>query len=283
MPAITAPTTFDEAIKRLEHKTPLAIALSSAQWQAVPEEIREQALFTANVESARMLSELKGNLMAFLQQSRERTRGGKTALKVGSRADFVKNMQGWLIKNGFGDPLPAGVGRGERGVIPETTDIASNRRLKLIFDTQMRQAYAKSSLKYSTSDQVLGVYPAWRFVRDGFVEDPREDHVKHENEVRLKSDTKYWVSRNDPKFGGFGVPWGPWGFNSQMGVEEVGRREAIQLGLIKPNEKPKGQNVRFKKGVRASIKRMAPELVERVSESLGDLVEIDGDEIKLVE
>lgn len=248
----------------------------------VPEEIREQSLFTANVESGRLLSELKGNLMSFLQQSREKTRSGETALKVGSRADFVKNMQEWMIKNGFGDPLPEGVGRGERGIIPEITDVASNRRLKLIFDTQIRQSYAKSSLKYSTQSAVIEAYPAWRFVRDGYVDEPREDHVKHEGQVRLKSDTEYWLARNDPKFGGFNVPWGPWGFNSQMGVEEVGRREAVELGLIKPDEKPKGQNVRFKQAVRASIKRMDPDILERVTRSLGDRVTVEGDEIKLV-
>ena len=36
---------------------------------------------------------------------------------------------------------------------------------------------------------------------------------------------------NNEEIGGFSVPWGPWGFNSGMGIEDVDREEAIKLGL----------------------------------------------------
>ena len=283
MPAITKPTVYQEALNRLSGKTPVAVALASAEWATMPEEIREAAFFVANVESASMLSQLQRGLESFLAQTRERTADGSTALKVGGRADFVKRMQDWMIGNGMGDPLPGGQGRGERGLIPEITDPASNRRLKLIFDTQVRQAYGRSAMKYSLSDGVISAYPALRFVREGFVKEPREDHEKHKGEVRLKSDEEYWKARNDPKFGGFGVPYGPFGFNSQMGTEEVGRQEAIELGLIKRTDKPKGKTVRFKKGMKASVRKMDPELLGRVLRSLGDGAELVGDEIKLKE
>jgi hypothetical protein len=70
------------------------------------------------------------------------------------------------------------------------------------------------------------------------VKEPREDHDQWENEVRLKSDVKFWTARNNPAFGGFGVPWGPWGFNSGMDVYDVSREEAIAEGVLAEGEFP---------------------------------------------
>lgn len=281
MSAIKKPTKFAEAIRKLGSKTPLAVALSSEQWQTMPDDIRDNAFFTANVSSAKMLTQLKGKLMTFLEQTKEMTRSGETSLAVGGRSDFVAQMQDWALKNGMGDPLPPGVGRGERGLIPEIKDIASNRRLKLIFDTQIRQSYAKGSLKFSTQPEIVNTWPAWRFVRDGYVKEARGDHSQHEGEVRLKSDDAYWAARNKPSDGGFGVPHGPWGFNSQMGVEEVSRTEAIRLGLIDAGANVKTKGLRFKEGVRDRIDRMDPEMVNRLTTALGDKVEVEGNEIRL--
>ena len=99
---------FAEAIKKLGSKNPLATALSSKQWQAVPEDIKDNAFFSANVSSVKMLNQLKSKLMDFLLKTKEKTPKGEK-LKVGGRADFVKQIQDWAIKNGMGDPLPKGL------------------------------------------------------------------------------------------------------------------------------------------------------------------------------
>lgn len=280
MSVLTKPVKFDEALKRLKSLKPLHIALSSAQWAAVPEQIRESAFFTANVESANVLSRLQGLLKQALSKKLADTPRGK-ALAVSSKQAFVDIMQPWMIRNGFADDLPKGVPRGKRGAIAENQDLGSLRRLSLIFDTQQRKAWGFGSMKLSTDDRIVNAFPAWRFVRGGSVKEPRPDHKKHENAVRLKSDKKFWIARNNPKFGGFGVPYGPWGFNSQMDVVEVSRSEAVRLGLLAHNQKLKVKGPRFNESTRASIRSMDPEMVNKLKQSLGDKIDVVDDEIRI--
>jgi len=280
MSVLTKPAKFTEAVKRISGLKPLAIALSSEQWANTAEEIRESAFFTAHVESADVLSKLQGLLKASLRKSTEATPRGK-ALTVGSKQAFVDKMQPWMIKNGLADALPKGMPRGGRGVIKENQDLGSERRLGLIFETQQRKAWGYGSMKLATDPKLIDAYPAWRFVRGGSVSEPRPDHKKHEGAVRLKSDRKFWVARNNPKFGGFGVPYGPWGFNSQMDVEEVPRSEAVKLGLIKEGDRVSVKGPRFNESTRASIKNMEPEILGKLKKALGDKVEIVDGEIRV--
>ena len=49
------PLKFQDAIKRLGKKKPIAKKLSSKEWAQMPTQIRERAYFTANVESMKFL------------------------------------------------------------------------------------------------------------------------------------------------------------------------------------------------------------------------------------
>jgi len=280
MSVLTKPVKFKEALKKLAGLRPLQIALSSAQWASVPVDIRESAFFTANVESADVLSKLQGLLKKALGKAVEQSPRGKV-LTVGSKSAFIDIMQPWMIRNGFADDLPKGIPRGKRGIIPESQDLGSARRLGLIFETQQRKAWGFGSMKLATDDRLVDAYPAWRFVRGGSVQEPRPDHKKHEGAVRLKSDQAFWIARNNPKFGGFGVPYGPWGFNSQMDVEEVPRSEAVKLGLIKEGQKISTKGPRFNEATRASIRSMDPAIVGKLKKALGNKVEIVDGEIRI--
>lgn len=277
MSVFREPVLFKDALRRIKSLKPLAIALSSEQWSAMPDQIREEAFFSANVESAQLLDNLQTNLKKALAKARESTPRGP-ALAVSGKEAFIDIMQPWAIRNGFADDLPEGVPRGKRGARAETQDLGSARRLGLIYNTQVRKAYGFGSMNFATDPRIVDAWPAWRFVRGGSVQEPRPDHKRHEGAVRLKSDTKFWIARNNPKFGGFGVPYGPWGFNSQMDVVEVPRSEAIKLGLIKPKEKISVEGPKFNRATRASIKNMDPAIVEKLKAALGDRVEeVDGE------
>lgn len=282
MSVLKAPTIFSEALERIQSLKPLAIALASDQWAAMPEKIRESAFFSAQVESAELLDNLQRHIQKALKKSKELTPRGD-ALAVSSKQAFIDIMQPWAINNGFADELPEGMARGKRGVRKETQDLGSARRLKLIYDTQVRKAYGFGSMTLATDPRIVDAWPAWKFVRGGAVKEPRPDHKKHEGAVRLKSDTEFWRARNDPKFGGFDVPYGPWGFNSQMDVVEVSRSEAVKRGLIKKDEKISVKGPRFNESTRASIRNMDPAIVGKLKQALGDRVEeVDG-ELKIKE
>ena len=152
---------------------------------------------------------------------------GRIAMKVGGRGEFVVKMKEFMEKEGI-----------ERSKDETITDLGGSDRLRLIFDTQTRMAHDYGNYRQGLDAEMYFEFPAWRFIRAHGVKDPRSDHDEHENEVRLKSDVAYWTARNDPDFGGFGVPWGPWGFNSGMDVYDVSRDEAIAEGVLAEGEFP---------------------------------------------
>lgn len=103
---------------------------------------------------------------------------------------------------------------------------------------------------------------------------PRDRHQQNEGEVRLKSDLAFWLSMNDPAFGGFGVTWGPWGFNSGMDVEEVDRAEAEALGLLEPGQKAEPVEKELNETLVAGVRSLDPDMVDWLQSKLGDQVKI---------
>lgn len=273
MSYLNQPAKFSEAFKKLKAKKEIGSKLSSKQWQEVPTAIRDRAFFASRVASARFLTKAKKFMQSFLLKEIEEVTSPEgvksTAIKIGGRADFVARMQDFVLSEGLGEALPPGTPRGQRGVIPEMKDLASSRRLGLIFDTNIRSAYGYGNFKASTDPDVSQAYPAWRFVRTGFVKTPRPLHKKYENAVRRKDDTKFWLEMNKKEIGGLGVPHGPWGFNSQMDVQEVGRREAMELGLIKKDEKIKEPKKEFNKELSVDLSRMDKGIAAKLKKTFG--------------
>ena len=284
MSYLNQPAKFSEALKRLKAKKEIAALLSSKQWQEVPAAIRDRAFFSSRVTSARFLTKAKKLMKDFVKKKREEVttpEGEKeVAIKVGGRASFVEMMQNFLIDEGleffFRDSLSPEAPRGQRGAIPETRDLASPRRLGLIFDTNIRAAYGYGNFVASTDPDVIDVFPAWRFVRGGYVKTPRPLHKKYENAVRSKDDTAVWLEMNKRESGGFGVPHGPWGFNRQLMVIDVDRNEAMKLGLIKKDEKIKEPRSEFNEALSVDLSRMDKGVVARLKKAFGKSMKTKG-------
>lgn len=261
------PMPFTEAVEKLGDKTPIGSALKSSQWREVPVALRERAMFSATIENARFLQRAKDTLGDFLTGAREQLPFGEVALKAGSRADFVKQMQDFAIAEGMGplDPKEAGT----------LKDIRSQRRLELIFDTQIRQAQDYGNWKQGMDPDLLDQWPAQRFIRVVDVVKPRPLHQQNEGVVRLKTDLDFWIGMNVD----FHLPYGPWGYNSGMDVEDVSRDEAEQLGLIKPSQKVRPADRELNDRLQASIRGLDPELLDTMGQAFGDdQVEIDEDQ-----
>jgi hypothetical protein len=265
------PLKFLDAVRRLGKKKPIAKKLSSKQWAAMPTAIRERAYFTSNVESMKFLNKSKKMLGDYLSGARETvtTPDGRkvTALKKASRADFIYKMQKLAKETGLGNILPPGTDM-SRDLITRMKDVASESRLKLIFDTQTQQAQAYGYYKQGQDPAILDAYPAQRFIRAEQRKVPRPLHEQNRNEVRRKDDMEFWLRMNNQSIGGFGVPFGPWGFNSGMDVEDVRRDEAIRLGLIEKNEQVLPPDDTFNKGLKAAADVEA-EFLEKFMDKLG--------------
>ncbi|QJE95965.1 hypothetical protein [Luteolibacter luteus] len=159
----------------------------------------------------------------------------------------------------------------------DVTDIRSSRRLGLIFDTNVRQAYGFGKWRQGMSPAVRKAFPAARFIREHDVGEARPRHAVSEGDVQLKTDYEYWAKfQNDPEIGGFGVPWGPYGFNSGMGQEDVSREDAERLGLVKPGAPvtpPAEPEPAFNDSVWANIGDLDPELKKELVDSLEKEIE----------
>jgi hypothetical protein len=269
---LVKPAKFKEAIRRLGKKKPVAKKLNSREWANMPTNIRERAYFTSNVESMKFLNRSKKMLNDYLSGARETvtTPDGRrvSALKKTSRADFVYEMQRLAKQEGLGNVLPPGEDM-SRDLRTRMKDITSETRLTLIFDTQTQQAQAYGYYKQGQDPAILDAYPAQRFIRAEQRKVPRPLHKSNRNEVRRKDDMDFWLRMNDQSIGGLGVPFGPWGFNSGMDVEDVRRDKAIQMGLIAKNEQVLPPDDTFNKGVKAAAD-VEPEFLEKFMNKMGD-------------
>lgn len=196
-------------------------AMTSAEWAEVEPAVRNNAFFSACVEDERVLAALKALVDEALAEGL-------------SPQEFVRRAL--LMLEGIRLTPPED--GAEREVFEESVEILYDpERLRLILRTQEQLASGYASFCKAFERLQLLAYPGWRFVRQPGAKTKRTDHVLHEGAVRLKTDWRFWLARNDPSFGGFGNPYAPFGFNSWMRTFPVTRQECEKLGLLKPGEK----------------------------------------------
>ena len=272
---------FQEAVTFIADKVPVGSPFSSAEWSARHPEVRTKAFFSARVENVRFLERSQKLLDDFLTNAVEdyTNDDGVTTkrIKVGSRADFVRQIREFQIKEGMASE------RDFKGPQEDITDITKLSRLQLIFDTNIKQSFGYGRWLQGMNPVVLDAYPASRFVRlPGSVE-KRIRHVESEGEVRLKTDQAYWAEyQNAEEIGGFGVMWPPYGFNSNMTQRDVTRKEAERLGLLKKGERvidvpitdlqqvpqPAAATTSLTDRVRANLSDVDPAIVEQYKISI---------------
>lgn len=262
------PIPFQEAIDKIGGQTLIGSQMNSAEWADVPVMLRDSSLFSSTVESVRFLQRGKDGFTDFLAGARETLPNGETALKLGSRQDFIKQLQEFALKEGMGPLDPK-----DKGTLK---DITSERRLGLIFDTKIRQAQDYGGWKQGMDPDVLDAFPAQRFIRVIDVEEPRDAHSPYEDQVALKSDLDFWIRINED----FGVPWGPWGWGCGHDVEDVDRGEAEELGLLEPGAAVEPVEMDLNERLQAGTGGLEPDLLAKLKEELGDQVQIDDDTIQ---
>lgn len=196
----------------------------SADWADVEPAVRSTSFFSATVEDAHVLGRLKKLVAKGLEE------GWSMGEFVYHAENMLDELRAYPPADEINDPDAF------RKAVDTLDDM---NRLRLIFRTHNELAAGYAEFCTAFDPFFLHEYPGWRFMRmDGAKEDQkRPDHVAHEYDTRLKTDVQYWLDRNSLDQGGFGNPYGPWGFNSYMYVEPVERQECIDLGLMTKDEK----------------------------------------------
>lgn len=262
---ITEAQKFTKAIDFIANKQ----VVSESDWNAddlleQELEISKRAFWSAKVENARFLQRAKDFIQDRINNTVEEVTlpdGEKsTRLKAGGRADFVRQMRDFMVKEGMAKESDF---RDAEGI----TDIRSEARLKLIYDTNLRMAYGYGQWLEGNQPMNLYLWPAQELYRSIQVTEPRPRHEESIGDVRLKTDWAYWADyQNDPEIGGFGLPFPPFGFNSGMAVKDVSRDDAAKKGLDVESIQYKPANLN--EDLKASVKTMDKEGIEQLQKEL---------------
>ena len=92
--------------------------------------------------------------------------------------------------------------------------------------------------------------------------------------------TRMIALKDDPVWSAisrFGRPWPPYDYNSGMGIEDISREEAEQLGVIAPGAKVSPPQKQFTSDLAASVKNLSPEVQRALAGVLGDSAELRAD------
>jgi hypothetical protein len=268
---------FLQAIENLSRRKVTPSWFRWREWSAMAPAIRNRSFFSATVTSARVLNKMRNMLLDWQADATEEivdvnTGEIVTAYKETGLAKFREKSAEFLIQEGLATPADY--------KDQKITNVISNARLQLIYNTNLEQAstFAQWQGRMRNEDW-LNLNPAARFVRRPGARIKRQRHVEAEGDVRRWDDFAYWQFQNAADIGGFDVPWGPFGFNSYMIQEPVKRAEAERRKLVRKGERVKAPNVaqfgvdlgkQFNAGVDANIDDLTPELANEARQTITD-------------
>ena len=218
----------------------------------VPAEIRRRSFFSARTAEAEYLAKAR------------QVCADVAAGKIGSgEARF--RLERFLEQIGY-----QGAPGSDSGDI---TDIGSIARLDLIIDTQRDMAHSVAMIDAQT-DANLSEFPAWRLVRYGERDEPRDWNARWNEAARqvnwegVARNGDFVALKSSPIWEAIGAgagnhkdtlgnPFPPFAFNSGMDWESVDRDECEAIGLAPDGKKPRRKSL---EPVPADVKRAQKQL-----------------------
>lgn len=205
------------ASEKILQKALVGSNLDSRGWNSIQAGLRARAFFSSQVMEPHLLD-------AMQKLSAEYARGGTDLSKL--RMEWTK----YLDHTGYKpDPDVAGT----------IKDLSSQARIDVIIKTNVAQARSFIQYAEGMTPGAYAAFPAQEFLRVEYRKRQRTDWPKRWRKaggeiyggrmIALKNSS---VWGNLGKAGPFGTPYPPFDWGSGMGVLDVDRREAIELGLV---------------------------------------------------
>lgn len=245
-----SPVAFNAALEQLRRKALLPTALSTSDLREMSDRARRLSLYSARTTSLEYLTEMK-KVLADTLSGKINDATARQLLQ--EKLDHL----GYSPEKSFGTPADRATPPAEKGSL---TDLSSDRRVKLVIQTNSRLASNTAFAVAGGSDVRLFQFPAWEFKRvyprlvprgevmtkEGIEPDPENSWPARWEKaggelvggrmIALKGDA-IWENLGDTDLFDDGtdadVP--PYAFNSGYGIVEVPREECIALGLVTPN------------------------------------------------
>jgi hypothetical protein len=273
MISLTKPTPLPQAVAQLSARTPIGSMLKSADWQRVPLALREAAFFSAQVESARVLQFAKDKLDTAITLGREQVANGTAFV---DRSSFIGDMRKMLADMGYA-PEPEKSGG--------LQDLSSRGRLGLIFGMNVASAQGFADWKTGQDADLLDAFPAQELVRVEGRMEPRDWQARWQDAGGRLFDGRMIALKTDgiwTRISRFGRPWPPFDFNSGMGLDDIDRSEAEDLGVLARNAEVKPVEKDFMAGMQASVDGIDPRLQTALKTIFGDQVSIENGAAKWI-
>ncbi len=188
--------------------------LDSSQWNQIQAGLRNRAFFSSRIAAVNILAAMRKEAAEYAQ--------GETDLSK-IRMEFREKLK--TLKY---SPKP-----GEEGTIH---DLFSQARIDVIVKTNVAQARGYMQFAEGMSPGAFAAFPAQEFTRVAHRRNKRADWPERWAKAGGKTyggrmialkDDPVWVNLSV-----FGNPFPPFDWGSGMGVMDVDRKTAIQLGLV---------------------------------------------------
>jgi hypothetical protein len=246
-----SPIPFPDALEILRGKKAMPTNLSTADLAGMSKEVHELSLYSARTTSLDYLEEMRGQVAGLLDGSI-------------NEATARQNLQKTLDLLGYNETTHFGT-EADRSIAPAVkgslTDLASDRRIKLMLTMNTRLAANIGFMRAGMDPAALDQYPAWELVRifpkvhprgstdnEGDVGWP-ERWVEAGAElvdgrmIALKDDA-IWDNLGDsatfPDGTDSSAP--PYAYESGMGLKNVRRAECVRIGLMDEDSEVTGKN-----------------------------------------
>lgn len=287
-PVVNAQSVL-KVLRTFRERQATASPMSAKEWGEIPVEIRQEAFWSAKLEHAQHVAELKKATLDALRGARVRVGSLRRGQGLeGPEADETVLMTRDQI---ISEMRAAALERGLEPTGPrEMEDIASASRIGLIVDMAEKMTYNQARWESGNDPAVLDVWPAQELVRV----EPREKPRDWETRWQEAGDAVGWEGANAngrmvalkssqiwTELSAFGLPYPPFDYGSGMGVRAVERAVAVELGLMAEDDE--AQSADAPDETRGSLKGLDETerewLLEEFRKRLGDGISVDGDEV----
>ena len=256
------------AAENISSRVPVTSVLNSAEWADVPIALRGRAQFSATVESMRLMQRVQDRIEQAISQLRN-----ERGVYI-NEPQFVAEMQKIAREEGL-DPRNLAETADRAGTIQ---DITSEKRLRLIYRTQIQMAHEYARWRKANDPAVLDAFPAQEFIRIQSRKIPRTNWPERFQEAGGKLINGRIIALiSDPvwrKLSVFGNPYPPFDYGSGMGLRSLSRRETEALGLLKPGEKAKSSFEEFNAHLTASVTDLGEQYLAGLKDIFGEQIDI---------
>lgn len=237
----TEPLPFEEALRAAENRGLFPTNLSSAQLQALGDELDRATVFSARTNHAAYLQRVKELTESLLQ-------GEFNEASARALLQDAADSLGYNPATGFAGAEDPNIPAAEPGSL---RDLSSNARTELVLRTQMRQMANRGYREEGLTPGALFQFPAWELVRIYPRQVPRGDWpdrftqaggtLREGRMVALKTDP-VWARLGDPDMfkDAIGTDYPPFAFGSGMGWKQTPRSvcESLGIGTEQKNKVP---------------------------------------------